>query len=232
MPPLWRANRVRLAGAHLPKVVETTVDNLLTFVAAGYETSANTLAWGLYLLALYPEAQTALRREVMAACADGPIPFHSLEAMPALLAHVRETLRLYPAGALFARDATEDMEAKGVTFRRGDVIMFPVYSLHRNARLWDDPEDYRPDRFLNASYRRGQFIPFGDGPRVCIGAQYAETEIMVLMASLLREVEFAMSSQPVPEPVLTFTMRPGGPMVLTVAPVAGRNARAIGSAGP
>lgn len=201
--------------------IETTVDNLLTFVAAGYETSANTLAWGLYLLALYPESQANLRREVMAACPAGPIPFYSLEAMPRLLAHVRETLRLYPAGALFARDATEQVEVGGVTFRRGDVIMFPVYSIHRNTRLWDEPGAYRPERFLNAKHRRGQFIPFGDGPRVCIGAQYAETEIMVLMASLLREVAFGVGSQPVPEPVLTFTMRPGGPMILTATPVGG-----------
>lgn len=206
--------------------IETTVDNLLTFVAAGYETSANTLAWGMYLLALFPETQAALRSEVMAACPEGPIPFHSLEAMPHLLAHVRETLRLYPAGALFARDANEEIEVGGVNFRRGDVIMFPVYSIHRNARLWDAPDAYRPERFLNAKHKRGQFIPFGDGPRVCIGAQYAETEIMVLMASLLREVAFGMSAHPVPEPILTFTMRPGGPMVLTVTPVAGRAPKA------
>lgn len=197
--------------------IETTVDNLLTFVAAGYETAANTLAWGLYLLALFPDVQTALRREVARACPTGPIRFEDLEHMPRLLAHVRETLRLYPAGALFARDATEDVELNGTAFRRGDVIMVPVYSLHRNAQLWDDPSAYRPDRFLDAKHPRGQFIPFGDGPRVCIGAQYAETEIMVLLGSLLREVEFSMGSHDVPEPVLTFTMRPGGPMLLDVA---------------
>ncbi|MFV0512382.1 MAG: cytochrome P450 [Jhaorihella sp.] len=199
--------------------LDTTVDNLLTFVAAGYETSANTLAWGLYLLALYPAAQAELRREVMAACPDGPVRFETLTDMPRLLAHVRETLRLYPAGALFARDATEETTIGEVTFRRGDVIMFPVYSLHRNTRLWDAPESYRADRFMGTKYPRGQFIPFGDGPRVCIGAQYAETEIMVLLASLLRELEFAPGAHPVPEPVLTFTMRPGGPMILTAAPL-------------
>ena len=199
--------------------LDTTVDNLLTFVAAGYETSANTLAWGLYLLALYPAVQDDLRREVTAACPDGPVRFETLAAMPRVQAHVRETLRLYPAGALFARDATEDTTIGAVTFRRGDVIMFPVYALHRNTRLWEAPECYRADRFIGTTFPRGQFIPFGDGPRICIGAQYAETEIMVLMASLLRELEFRPSAHPVPEPVLTFTMRPGGPMILTAAPL-------------
>jgi len=202
--------------------IDTTVDNLLTFVAAGYETSANSIAWGLYLLAMHPEAQARIRQEVLKACPAGPIAYENLPDMPLLQAHVRETLRLYPAGALFARDATEETTIKDVTFKKGDVIMFPIYALHRNEALWEDPEAYQLDRFLGASYPRGQYIPFGDGPRICIGAQYAEAEIMVLLASVLRKASFEMSDEPLPELVLTFTMRPGGPIVL--------NARPLGSA--
>ena len=200
--------------------IDTTVDNLLTFVAAGYETSANSVAWGLYLLAMHPDAQTAIRQEIVKACPTGPIAYEDLPQMPLLQAHVKETLRLYPAGALFARDATEDTTIKGVTFKKGDVIMFPVYSLHRNEALWDDPQTYRLDRFLNQTYPRGQYIPFGDGPRICIGAQYAEAEIMVLLASVLRQTSFAMSDAPLPELVLTFTMRPGGPILLQPTAIA------------
>lgn len=199
--------------------IDTTVDNLLTFVVAGYETSANTLAWALYLLAMNPDVQDMLRHEVLAACPEGPIAYERVADMPLLLSHVRETLRLYPAGALFARDASEDLTVKDVTFRKGDAIMLPVYCLHRHTALWEAPDEYRPDRFVDTRYPRGQFIPFGDGPRVCIGAHYAETEIMVLLASLLRRVSFSMSGHPIPDPVLTFTMRPGGPIVLNVAPV-------------
>ena len=195
--------------------IDTTVDNLLTFVAAGYETSANTIAWGLYLLAMHPDAQSAIRQEVQKACPAGtPIRYEDLPKMPLLQAHVRETLRLYPAGALFARDATDETEIKGVTFKKGDVIMFPVYSLHRHEELWEDAQEYKLHRFLNASYPRGQYIPFGDGPRICIGAQYAEAEIMVLLASVMRRVSFEMTETPLPELVLTFTMRPGGPILL------------------
>ncbi len=199
--------------------IDTTVDNLLTFVAAGYETSANTVAWGLYLLALNPEVQDILRAEILTACPEGPITFEILPQMPRLKAHVRETLRLYPAGALFARDATDQTTIGDVTFKKGDVIMFPVYSLHRHEMLWDQPAEYQADRFIDHKYPRGQYIPFGDGPRICIGAQYAETEIMVLLASVLRRARFKMSDEPVIEPNLTFTMRPGGPLVLTASSV-------------
>ena len=195
--------------------IDTTVDNLLTFVVAGHETSANALAWGFYLLALYPEVQSIIRQEILNASADGPISFESLEQMPRLAAHVQETLRLYPSAAFFARDAGEDITIKGVHFSRGDAIFFPVYSLHRNSQLWDEPDAYKSERFLNMAPPRGQYIPYGDGPRICIGAQYAQTEIMVLMASVLREVELGMSNEEIPCPVLTFTMRPGGPLVLT-----------------
>lgn len=198
---------------------DTTVDNLLTFVVAGFETAANTIAWGMYLLAQNPDVQSEIRREILRACPDGEIGLDKIERMPRLLSHVRETMRLYPAASLYARDATEDLSIKDVTFRKGDAILLPVYSLHRNESLWDEPSTYRPERFLGYKPPRGQFIPFGDGPRVCIGAQYAETEIMVLMASLLREIAFGMTDAPVPDPILTFTMRPGGPIMLTAHPV-------------
>lgn len=199
--------------------IETTIDNLLTFVAAGYETSANTIAWALYLLSVFPEVQEKLRAEIQVACPAGSITFESLPQMPLLQAHVRETLRLYPAGALFARDATADTEIKNVLFKKGDILMFPVYSLHRNEALWDNPQEYHLERFLNRKYKRGQYIPFGDGPRICIGAQYAETEIMVLLGTVLRKISFSLTACAIPEPNLTFTMRPSGPMILKSIPI-------------
>ncbi|WP_170769310.1 cytochrome P450 [Ruegeria lacuscaerulensis] len=197
--------------------LETTVDNLLTFVVAGHETSANAMAWGYYLLALYPEMQHRIRDEIRTACPEDKIEFSHLEHMPLLRAHIKETLRLYPSAAFFARDAEETVEIKGIKIEPGDALFFPVYSLHRNEKLWEEPDQYRPQRFLGAPPPRGQYIPFGDGPRICIGAQYAETEIMVLMASVLRDIHFSMSSAPMPEPVLTFTMRASGPMMLNAA---------------
>jgi cytochrome P450 len=199
--------------------IDTTVDNLLTFVVAGHETSANAIAWGVYLLALFPDVQSQIRDEVLSINNDEPVTFDDVQKMSLLRAHIRETLRLYPSAAFFARDAEEVLTVKGVTFNKGDALFFPVYSLHRNEALWEEPDEYRPERFMKKAYPRGQFIPFGDGPRVCIGAQYAETEIMVLIASVLRKVRFSLTEVAIPRPVLTFTMRPEGPMILNATPV-------------
>ncbi len=199
--------------------METTVDNLLTFVVAGHETSANAIAWGLYLLALHPDMQRRIRSEVRAVQGTGPIGFDEVQSMPLLRAHVKETLRLYPSAAFFARDAGADVEVRGRRYAKGDALFFSVYSIHRNAKLWEAPNHYRPARFLGTTIPRGQYIPFGAGPRICIGAQYSETEIMILLASILRKVHLALADVPIPKPVLTFTMRPGGPVVLRTTPV-------------
>jgi cytochrome P450 len=204
--------------------IETTADNLLTFVVAGHETAANTLAWALYLLALHPDFQSTLRREINAVCPEGPVTFEAAQQMTHLDAHVSETLRLYPAAAFFARDAATDITLGGIAFRKGDAIYFPIYALHRHHTLWDAPDAYQADRFLKTQPQRGQFLPFGDGPRVCIGAQYARTEVVVLLASLLRTVEFALGSGVIPRPVVTITMHPDGPLFLRVAKVKGAQA--------
>jgi cytochrome P450 len=204
--------------------LDATVDNLLTFVVAGHETAANTLAWGLYLLALHPEVQRGLQAEIRALCPEGPIPYEAVQQMVRLNAHVSETLRLYPAAAFFARDAAADIDLGGIVFRKGDAIYFPIYALHRHETLWEAPDAYQADRFLTVEPARGQFLPFGDGPRVCIGAQYARTEIAVLLASLLREVSFGLGSGAIPRPVVTITMHPDGPLHLTVAAAAGGRA--------
>lgn len=198
------------------EALEQTVDNLLTFVVAGHETAANTLAWGLYLLALYPDMQNAIRDEVRSAVGDGSVTYDALENMPLLDAHVNETLRLYPAAAFFARDVLEDCDLDGLKLKKGDAVFLPIYALHRNSALWDDPDAYRPDRFEGEPPPRGQFIPFGDGPRVCIGAAYAKTEIKVLLASVLQQIAVGLSDRPIPKPVVTITMHPEAPLILRV----------------
>jgi cytochrome P450 len=199
--------------------LETTVDNLLTFVVAGHETSANAIAWGFYLLTIDPGMQERIREEIVAVRPEGPITYDDVQKTPLLHAHVQETLRLYPSAAFFARDADKDVDLGDVQIKAGDALFFSVYSLHRNEVLWDHPDEYRPERFLGDPLPRGQFIPFGDGPRICIGAQYALTEIKILMASVLREVRVRSAGHEAPTPVLTFTMRPGGPMILEVEPL-------------
>jgi len=202
-----------------PETMDQTVDNLLTFVVAGHETAANTLTWVLYLLALYPDMQDALRREVATVSGHTGVAYADLEKMPLLDAHVAETLRLYPAAAFFARDVAEDRDLDGISLTRGDAVFLPIYAIHRHSRLWDAPDEYRPERFRDADLQRGQYLPFGDGPRVCIGAAYAKTEIKILLASILQRARIAPSDRPVPKPVVTITMHPAEPLFLEVVPL-------------
>ena len=198
--------------------IETTVDNLLTFVVAGHETAANTMAWGFYLNALFPKMQDRIRAEIRAVRPSGPLRLEDIERMPLLSAHVNETLRLYPAAAFSARDATEDSEVGPYRFKKGDAIFLPFYILHRHELWWEEPGAYKPERFLGEKPRRGQFLPFGDGPRICIGAPYSEAEMRILVGSVLRDVRLSLTGDALPEPVLTFTMRPSGPMWLRAEP--------------
>lgn len=199
--------------------IDQTIDNLLTFVVAGHETAANTLTWGLYLLAMFPDVQEALRDEIDAVCGDGPISYTRMLEMPWLDRHVKETLRLYPAAAFFARDVAADVTLGDLHLKKGDAVFLPIYALHRHAKLWDDPNAYWPERFDGFTPPRGQYIPFGDGPRVCIGAQYAITEIKVLLASIIRQARLSLSDQPIPRPVVTVTMHPEAPLFLRVEPL-------------
>lgn len=199
--------------------LDQTIANLMTFVVAGHETAANTLSWGFYLLARYPEMQEKIRQEIKSVRPDGAIGISDINTMPTLMAHVRETLRLYPAASVISREVRDPLTIGDVKLSRGDTIFIPVYSLHRHHALWDEPDRYRPERFLDAKFPRGQFIPFGDGPRICIGAQYAESEIAILTAAVLRRVHLADAGCPVPKPVLTFTMRPEGPLKLRISPL-------------
>ena len=102
---------------------------------------------------------------------------------------------------------------------RGDATFFPVNSLHPNSQLWDDPDVFKSERFLKLERPGRQYIPNGDGPWVCIDVQYAQTEIIVLMASAIRKIKLGLTEQETTRPVLTITMRPESPLVLPTLPM-------------
>lgn len=124
-------------------------------------------------------------------------------------------------GRLFRTGRGRGHHGQGGEDPQGRRLVLSVYALHRNEQPWDAPSEYRPERFLGSALPRGQYIPFGDGPRICIRAQYAETETKALMASVFRRVAFSQSDAPLPEPVLTFTMRASSPLVVNVKAVSG-----------
>ena len=198
------------------------VDNILTFIGAGHETTAVTLTWALYLIANAPEVQGRLRAEAKAALGDGPVTADGLDALPFHEQVLDETLRLFTPGPLILRTAVRDADLGPVQVKAGTEVFCNLYVLHRSPRLWEDPASFDPDRFSperKAGRRRFAFIPFGAGPRVCIGARFAIMEAKVFLATFLRAfaVEPASAVQPLPR--FRLTTGPDRGMPLRIRPL-------------
>ena len=167
-------------------------DNLLTFVVAGHETTALALSWALYLLAFDLPWQERVREEVSAAIDGGCARAEELERMPCTRRVLKEALRLYPPAGILVRTALDEDELGGREVRPRDTILMPIYALHRNRCLWERPDEFDPDRFLEPDgIDRFQYLPFGGGPRSCIGADFALQEAGILLATLLANFRFS-----------------------------------------
>jgi cytochrome P450 len=190
-------------------------DEVLTLFVAGHETTANALAWSMDLLVRHPHVYAQVQAEVDAL---GRAPRHEdLPRLAGVLRVFKEALRLYPPAYIFSREANTDVEIGGHHFPRGSIMFMSPYAIHRRAELWPDPDRFDPERFRaegEASRPRMAFLPFGIGPRVCIGNHFALMEGQLVLATLLQHASFeAVSAAPsVPEPSLTLRPRGGIPL--------------------
>jgi cytochrome P450 len=192
-------------------------DNLLTFIVAGHETTALTLAWSLYLCAFDQGVQDRARAEAKEALGEGAATVAHLPRLKYIRQIVDESLRLYPPAAFLSRTARKADTILGREIRPGDTVMLPVYALHRNRLLWDDPDRFDPDRFADPkAVDRFAYLPFGDGPRICIGASFALQEAVIILATLLARFRFTRVPGKDPKPVLILTLRPEGGVWLEV----------------
>ena len=192
-------------------------DNLLTFIVAGHETTALTRSWALYLCAFDPAVQAAARAEAQAVLGDRAAQVGDLPALPLTRRIVDEALRLYPPAAFLSRTAEAADELCGREVRRGDTVILPIYALHRHARLWDRPDAFDPARFADPrAVPRFHYLPFGDGPHVCIGASFALQEAVIILATLLARFRFSPVPGRAPKPVMILTLRPEGGVWLGV----------------
>ena len=187
-------------------------DQCLVSFQAGHETSATALLWWSRLLAQHPGAAERARAEVdavLAGRAPGP---DELAALPWLTATLKETLRLYPPiAALMTRRTTRDLTLGGWPIPRGALLYVTPWVLQRDPRWFEQPETFRPERFLPDAppIPRGAWIPFGVGPRVCIGQHFAMLEMTLVAAMLLQRFELRLpDAAPPAEPVLNVTLRP------------------------
>lgn len=195
-------------------------DNLLTFIVAGHETTALALSWAFYLCAFDQEVQDKLRAESEAVLNGNIATAQDCAKLIYTKQVINEALRLYPPAAFISRTAQADDTLCDREVRRGDTVMLPIYALQRNELLWDNPNQFDPDRFAQErEIDRFAFLPFGDGPRVCIGAQFAMIEAQIILSTLISRFRFERIEGVDPEPVMVLTLRPEGGVQLKVTPI-------------
>jgi unspecific monooxygenase len=170
-------------------------DQMATMIVAGHETTALTLFWTLYLLASSPADQQRVAEEVRTIDLGPDAAADALAKLPYTKAVVSEALRLYPPAFALARMAIGPDLLAGVAVPKGALVMISPWVLHRHRRLWTDPDAFNPSRFLGdaPSAHRFAYMPFGAGPRICIGAQLALTEACLVLAMMIQRFEVALA---------------------------------------
>jgi len=195
-------------------------DQFATLITAGHETTAVALFWALYLVAATPEVEERIAAEA------APLdlgPEGATEALPRLVytrAVVQEALRLYPPAFTLARQARRADTAGGIAIPPRAVVLIAPWVLHRHRRLWDQPEKFDPARFLPGAPppERCAYLPFGMGPRVCIGAQFALTEASLVLAAMVRAFHIERADTEPVVPVAIVTTQPDHPPLFRLAP--------------
>ena len=171
-------------------------DQLLTMIVAGHDTSTALLAWALYMLGSHPEALAAAQTEARAVLNDeAPTP-DQLKELTFLDTVLKETLRLYPPLPVGNRRAAQETEVRGYPIPQDNRVMFPIYLTHRDPDLWDDPESFCPARFDRSQGASTPpafaYIPFGGGPRNCIGATFAQVEAKAVLGRILHDYDLEL----------------------------------------
>ena len=194
------------------------LDEIMTLIIAGFETSAGTLNWAWYLLAGHPNVTDRAVEEAQSGCeADQNLTREVLATMTYLEQAINETMRLYPPGWIFSRRAIEPLEIGGYDVPVGTDIYISPYILHRTARYWPEPETFDPDRFGPTQFgeeREAAFVPFSLGPRRCIGEYFAMLEMKIHLARLLPRFSMQRVSEDVPELDLGINLRSKGSILL------------------
>lgn len=195
-------------------------DELITLIIAGHETTSNTLSWTWMLLAQYPEVRTKLLEEIDTVL-EGRTP--TVADLPRLRYAdlvIKESMRLYPAVPTFGREAVKDYEIDGYTIPAGCAIMISQWVMHRHPKYFENPEVFQPERWendLEKRLTRGVYIPFGDGPRICIGKGFALMEAVLLLVTIAQKYQLSLVPDFPIVPQASITLRPehGLKMVVT-----------------
>jgi cytochrome P450 len=191
--------------------------NILTFIAAGHETTANCIGWSLYLLSQSPQWRERVHAEAdreLAGDIDG-----IAERLVETRAVIEEANRLYPPITAISRSASGPDELAGRSIGRGTMVVIAPYVLHRHRTLWENPDGFDPNRFLNGArdaIDRFAYLPFGVGPRICIGATFAMQEASIVLATIMRHFTLELAPGHAVWPVQKVTLRPRGGLPMIV----------------
>lgn len=192
------------------------VDHAKTMLLAGYETTASVITWGMYLLATHPEAEAELRHHIDDVIGHRPMQHEDLPSLPFLTAVVKETMRLYPPAWIIGRRALQPDRIGDTEIPAQSVVAISPYTLHRHPRYWSAPEAFEPRRFLSdeAERRREPFayIPFGAGPRTCIGSNLALVEAPLVVGRLVQRYRLTLENTDPVQPRGIFVLVPHEPI--------------------
>jgi cytochrome P450 len=197
-------------------------DEVMTLLLAGHETTALALTWAFLLLDGHPRARQRLEDELEGVIGDRPAGPEDVPALRYTQAVINETLRLYPPAYVTGREAVRDTSIGGIPIPKRHIILISMFATHRDARFFPDPDDFRPERWLDGLEKRlprGAFIPFGMGSRKCVGAAFAMMETTLLLATIARRWHFELLSDVVPTHP-SITLRPATEMPALMRPVA------------
>jgi unspecific monooxygenase len=192
-------------------------DQVATMILAGHETTATALFWALYLLALDPATQEQLAAEVKGADVNGALDIERLKFTRAV---IDETMRLYPPAFLIARAAAGPDVVAGMSVKKRDVILIAPWLLHRHEKLWRDPNAFMPSRFMPGAPPPDRFayLPFGVGPRICIGAHFALVEATLALARLIGTFRVGLIDKEPVMPIGVVTTQPDRSPMFAITP--------------
>jgi cytochrome P450 len=194
-----------------PFTYQNIMEQVSTIFLAGHETAASAMTWALYLLAECPHWQDALVGEIDRETGGQPIAFEHLRGLGGVRNLFKETLRLYPPVSFLVREVTAPTTMRDKLLQKGAMIVISPWLIQRNRNNWKCPHAFAPERFDDpeeAEACRRAYMPFGKGPRICIGAGFAQQEGMLILASIVRAFRLRYPDIAKPEPVSRLTLRP------------------------
>lgn len=184
---------------------------VIALFAAGHETTANTLAWTLYLLSQNPDVMQKLQQEVDTILGNRRATMDDLRQLPYTEMVIKESMRLYPTAWAVSRETAESVEIGGYQLPKRAIVLVSPWTVHRDERWWVNPNKFQPQRFSSENEKqiiKFSYFPFGGGPRICIGNAFAMMEAQLVLATIVKHIDFTLDPNQVVEPERVFTLRP------------------------